>query len=487
MDESLDTLSRYGSEFQQKTIALLISDKSFLDQIIDALSVEFYGSEAKKWIVEKTIEYYNEYKKTPSANYFKSEFRSIESDTLRVSVLDELQKAWNSREDEDLEYVKNEFLNFAKNQRVKEAILSSVSLVKQGNYERIKKKLDDALNSGISRDIGHVYKQEVESRLEESSRVTVPTGWEVINDEIDGGLGPGELGVIAAPSGAGKTWCLAHLGLSAVKAGYNVLHYTLELDEDQTGLRYDSILSGYSPTEAKEHKSEIIDAVSELEGNLSIKQFPTKSASVQTLNAHYEKVQAIEGRPDAVLVDYADLLSTVSHEQSSDNTYLQMGNIYTQIRKLAGELQIPVWTVSQSTRDSIDEEVIQADMIADSYKKIMIADVVLSLSRTKSDKLSNTARFHFIKNRFGQDGMTFPSLMNVENGIIQVYDPDSQKGVKIKDEMGKAKGEAEIDALREEYNDFKKKKNGSQNGESGASIDDLLDDKKEEKRTGITV
>ena len=668
MDQKIDTLSRYGKEFQEKTIALLITDKSFLDQIIDALSINFYDSEAKKWIVEKTVEYYQEYKKSPSQSYFKSEFQSLESQTLRVSVLDELRKAWNKKDDEDLQYVKDEFLNFAKNQRVKQAILDAVPLLKEGNYEKIKQEVSDALNSGVSRDIGHVYKKEIESRLSESSRKTVPTGWGVINEVIDGGLGPGELGVVVAPSGAGKcvgknteieieyeqvgfevkgeilwldpwekfdsyedsfsawdlknrgktreinkkvrigylfdnigvdstpyatnvtsydirvktpyglktiedffrterqeavtlyfennetlecsldhqlkvggewkkvknidkseeietdrgktslkrvgngsekklydisvedvhcyysngilshnSWSLCHLGLSAVKEGFNVLHYTLELDEDQTGLRYDSILSGYSPTEVREHKDEVMEAIGNLSGSLNIKQFPTKSASVQTLSSHFEKVQAIEGRPDVVLVDYADLLSTVTKKNNnSENTYLQMGNIYTQIRKMAGELQVPVWTVSQSRRDSIDKEVIQADMIADSYKKIMISDVVLSLSRTKSDKLSNTARFHFIKNRFGQDGLTFPSIMDTESGTIEVYDPDSQYGAEVKDKMSKSEGQAEMEALRDQYNDYKKRSNGEANS-SGTSVEDLLESKKEEKKTNISV
>ncbi len=487
MDQKIDTLSRYGKEFQEKTIALLITDKSFLDQIIDALSINFYDSEAKKWIVEKTVEYYQEYKKSPSQSYFKSEFQSLESQTLRVSVLDELRKAWNKKDDEDLEYVKDEFLNFAKNQRVKQAILDAVPLLKEGNYEKIKQEVSDALNSGVSRDIGHVYKKEIESRLSESSRKTVPSGWRVINEVIDGGLGPGELGVVVAPSGAGKSWTLCHLGLSAVKQGFNVLHYTLELDEDQTGLRYDSILSGYSPTEVREHKEELMEVIEGLNGNLNIKQFPTKSASVQTLSSHFEKVQAIEGRPDVILVDYADLLSTITKKnKNSENTYLQMGNIYTQIRKMAGELQVPVWTVSQSRRDSIDKEVIQADMIADSYKKIMISDVVLSLSRTKSDKLSNTARFHFIKNRFGQDGLTFPSIMDTESGTIEVYDPESQYGAEVKDKMSKSEGQAEMEALRDQYNDYKKRTNGEADSPS-TSVEDLLESKKEEKKTNISV
>ena len=85
---------------------------------------------------------------------------------------------------------------------------------------------------------------------------------------------------------------------------------------------------------------------------------------------------------------------------------------------------------------SMDDDIIQADGIADSYRKIMTADFVISLSRKVTDKVSNTARFHIIKNRFGPDGMTFPSRMNAGCGDIQLFDEKSPEGVGIIGKMG---------------------------------------------------
>lgn len=487
MEKSIDTLSRYGSTFQTKTISCLISDKTFLDQIIDVLSVDFYDSEAKRWLVEKTIKYYEKYKKPPTPDFFKTELMKIDSDTLKVSIVDEVRKAWNNKEASDLQYVKDEFLEFAKNQKVKLAILNSVDLLNDGNYGKIKVMLDEALNAGLSKDIGHIYKEEVETRLAASARPTVKTGWDVIDNLMDGGLGAGELGVCVGASGAGKSWLLAKLGVEAARDGLNVVHYTLELDENQTGLRYDSILTGYSPTEVREHKDEVREEVKALEGNISIKNFPTKSASVQTLNAHFDRQQILHGRPDVILIDYADLLSSTSGNDFGDNSYLQMGNIYTQIRKLAGDLQVPVWTVSQATRSAIKEDVIEANLIADSYKKIMIADFVMSLSRKKSDKLSNTGRFHVIKNRFGQDGITFPAIMDTEHGRIVLYDSDSPKGGELMMKMNESEGEAARRRLSQEYSSYKNKSDSS--SKNGSSVDDLSDmlNSKKDKSTNISV
>lgn len=204
MEKSIDTLSEYGSTFQTKTLSCLLSDKTFLNQIYDILSPDLYDTEAKKWIVEKIVEYYDEYDKSPTPDYLEAELKNLESETLQVSVVDETRKAWSRRDDGDLDYVKDEFLEFARNQRVKLAVLESLDSIREKNYGAMMDRIKEAMNSGTSRDIGHVYKEEVENRLEESMREAIPTGWEIINDITDGGLAPGELGVIVAPSGAGK-------------------------------------------------------------------------------------------------------------------------------------------------------------------------------------------------------------------------------------------------------------------------------------------
>ena len=96
----------------------------------------------------------------------------------------------------DTEFVKNEFLDFCKNQKLKNAIMQSVDFLKGGQYDSIKRIVDDALKAGTARDMGHDYARDIELRMSETARDTVGTGWEVIDDLTNGGLGPGELGVI---------------------------------------------------------------------------------------------------------------------------------------------------------------------------------------------------------------------------------------------------------------------------------------------------
>jgi hypothetical protein len=136
---------------------------------------------------------------------------------------------------------------------------------------------------------------------------------------------------------------------------------------------------------------------------------------------------AAGNKPDLVIVDYADLL--LSHSNKTDSTYAEQGGVYIDLRGMSGELGIPIWTASQTNRSAIDSEVIEADKIADSYAKVMNADFIMSLSRKAKDKLSNTARVHVMKNRFGQDGITFPAKMDTTHGTLEVYTATSADGV----------------------------------------------------------
>ncbi len=158
-----------------------------------------------------------------------------------------------------------------------------------------------------------------------------------------------------------------------------------------------------------------------------IKYYPPKGITANTIAAHVDMVRQTKFQPDLIIIDYADLLVSTNSKNNSD--YAEQGGIYIDLRALSGEYQIPIWTASQTNRSAIDSEVIQADKIADSYAKVMNADLIISVSRKDTDKLNDTARFHIMKNRFGQDGMTIPAKMNTNKGIIEVYANNSPNGI----------------------------------------------------------
>lgn len=425
--QNIDTLSKYGQSFQTKVLSSLIADVRMLDTLSEIIHPKFFESEANKWIADEIVNYYDEFKKSPTIDVFKVEVSKLDDKGFQKSVVEQLKSVFTQVGDSDLEYVKKEFSSFCINQNLKNAIVQSVDLLKAGNYDRIKELVDKAMKVGVDSDLGHDYLLDFEERTDEVNRNTVPTGWDCINELMDGGLGPGELGVAVAPSGVGKTWVLCALGAAAVKAGLNVVHYSLELSEHYVGQRYDTVFTQIPSADVKDKKEEVKEKIGRLKGKLLIKYFPPKGISAKRLEAHIEKMTAAGNKPDLIIIDYADLL--LSHSNKSDSTYGEQGGVYIELRGISGELGIPIWTASQTNRSAIDSEVIEADKVADSYAKVMNADFIMSISRKSKDKLNNTARFHVMKNRFGPDGITFPSKMDTNTGFIEVYDGNSSDGI----------------------------------------------------------
>lgn len=437
IDTTVDNLAKYGPTFQAKVLAGLLASPDFLQQSLDVLNPKFFESDAGQWIVDTTIDYFSSYKTAPTLEVFKVELDRVNDDVLKLAIKEQLRAAFQRKNDNDLDYVKDSFLDFAKNQAIKTAIIKSVDLLQAAKYGEIKGIIDKALKAGQPRNIGHNWKMDIATRLAGISRMTIPTGWEPIDQITGGGLGGGELGVIAAPSGIGKSWALATIGANAAKAGKRVVYYTLELNENYVGLRYDTIFTGIEPGSIPKHPETVEQMVNSITGDIIIKYYPARSMTVHTISAHIEHLVSNGLKPDLILVDYADLMRSTDR---ADARYQELGIIYEELRGLCGELNIPCWTASQTQRSSIQEEVIQADKISESYNKIMTADLVISISRKLEDKANHTGRAHIIKNRFGADGITLPMYINTSQGKIEIYDENSSKGILLKKQMQAAEG-----------------------------------------------
>ena len=336
-------------------------------------------------------------------------------------------------------------------------------MLKEGDYDGIWHAINEASKAGIERDLGHEYLTEMEQRMSAMAREVVKTNWPMIDILMDGGLGKGELGFIVAPAGSGKSWLLARIGAEAMKQGKNVMHFTMELNEKYVGLRYDAIFSGIAFQDVRKNQPIIKQKLDEIKskgcGKLFIKYFPTKTASAATLKMHIDRLQLITGvKIDLVVVDYADLLRPFMQERNS-NSYSEAGNVYEELRSMLGELQVPGWTASQANRGVHEEEIIEAMGVADSYRKIMTGDFILSLSRKKEDKEQGTGRIYVMKNRFGPDGMWYPCSFDASMGKVEIYEKNSVEGAEI---MAKVKSAEERmkDMFGKRFNQIQKEKDG---------------------------
>jgi len=413
---TLQNTNLYGHDFQIKVLSSLLTHKEFLINIHDIISDEYFENPAIKWSINETLKYFDKYHSTPSLEVLKVELQKVDNEVLQISIREQLKEAYISS-NEDLEYVQEEFTNFCKNQQLKRALMSSVDLLKGGDFDGIRFLIDNALKAGNDKNLGHEYIKDIESRYRKDSRETVPTPWDKINSLLQGGLGNGDFGLIFGNPGGGKSWSLVSLGGHAVRLGYNVLHYTLELGEDYVGKRYDAFFTKIPVNKIDSHRDKVEEILPQLPGKLIIKEYPTGRATISTIESHISKATSMGVKPDLVLIDYVDLLASGKKNRERKE---EIDDIYTSTKGLARQLNIPIWSVSQVNRAGANDNVIQGDKAAGSYDKIMITDFCMSLSRKKEDKVNNTGRFHLMKNRYGMDGITFGIEADTSTGHFVV-------------------------------------------------------------------
>ena len=412
---TLKSIEEYGSNFQVKVLAALLNHKSFLTNIYDIITEDYFTNQAHKWIIKEILKYYEKYHTTPSLEVLKVELKKVQNEVLQISIKEQLREAY--KESDDLEYVEEEFSSFCKNQMLKKALLQSVDLLQAGDYDSIKFMIEAALKAGQDKNIGHEYNKDLESRFREEYRITIPTPWNEFNELLQGGLGNGDFGLIFGNPGGGKSWALIALGANAVSMGYNVIHYTLELGEEYVGRRYDAYFTKIPVNLIIPNKEKVANATKNLPGNLIIREYSPGKASISTIESHVKKCIDLDFKPDLIIIDYVDLLrSKKTNRERKD----EIDDIYTSTKGLARELDLPIWSVSQVNRAGAQDDIIEGHKAAGSYDKIMITDFAASLSRKRQDKVNGTGRWHIMKNRYGMDGLTYGARVDTSTGHFEI-------------------------------------------------------------------
>jgi replicative DNA helicase len=456
--QTVETFSKFGKTFQEKLVKTILFDRNFANQMEEVLDTSYLELKYLQVFVDLMFQHKKDYPH-PTYEAMVSVVRTQTDDyssSIIKQVIDFLARIKsNAIGDEDQEYVMEKSLDFCKKQKLKEAILKSVGLLQSQSFEQIQKVINDAMNLGADNNHGHDYHKDVLDRFELKMRNPVSTAWEEIDSITKGGLGKRELGVVVAPTGAGKSMALAHLGAMAVVKGKTVVHYTLELADTVVGQRYDSCITGIRLQDLMSMKESILGVIEHIPGQLIIKEYPTKSATTRTLNVHLEKLRQKGIEPDMIIVDYADLLKPTATGFKSQELRHSLGNLYEELRGIAQTWDIPVWTASQTNRSGLNAEVITMESISEAFNKCFVADFICSISRTMEDKTENKGRMFVAKNRNGIDGVVYPMEIDTAKVHLRVLPPDEDSSIDAV--VVKTKQEQD-EHLRQKYRQFKEER-----------------------------
>ena len=452
----MDSLGIFGKSFQENMCKLMLYDRSYCDQMQEVLDVKYLELKYLQVFTDKLFNYKKEYGIHPTNDTLNSVLNTElgeENEIIKKQVMDYFVKVQAFPEIQDTEYIISKSVDFCRKQVLKKAMMKSVPLLNKCSFEEIEKLISDALRLGISNDHGYDYIKDFEARFIERARNPVTTGWAKIDKITKGGLGQGELVVVVAPTGAGKSHVLVHLGAQALKQGKNVVHFTLELADTSVAQRYDACLTGIPLDELINQKDEVYDTIKDIDGQLIVKEFPTKSASTVTLKNHLEKIRQTEMEIDMIVVDYGDLLKSSIVRKNSEKRH-ELESIYEELRGLGQEFGCPIVTASQTNRKGLNEEVITMESISEAFNKCFVADFIISLSRTIKDRNCNIARIFVAKNRNGPDGIVYSAFMDTSSVSIKVLERDDV--VKLQQQQLAKQQQKEFSKAREVFRNMNK-------------------------------
>lgn len=453
-----DNLEPFDIDYQNRFLNVFISDRhGFPERIIDIVEPEYFDT-YQKVLLDYQVKFFNQYREVARFPTLRDLINEKEKGLNKEHLLGLIEKIEQTKVDNS-EHVQQSSYRYFKEKSVKNCLHKLVLEWKKHNYDSMKKMLEDALKAGEPKETGHNYVQDIAKRLDKNFRNPI-TALPSLDQYIGGGLAAGEMGVVLAQAGGGKSMFLVAFASNAFLAGKKVLYYTLELAEEVVGQRFDACINQIHlknvwdfPDVIKERADEAV----EMGGELIIKKFPSGQASINTLMAHIRTLETNDGfKPDIIFIDYGDLLKPIDNYAEKRHA---LDSIYIGIRGMADELKIPIWNAAQTGRSGMDTDKVSLSSIAESLGNAKTADVIISVGRDPNEVAENpdAAKVGILKNRNGQANLFLDATFNTSKIFIDIK-PITPEGMgmkkSIKTNEKKEKQQETVFNLEQDMNQF---------------------------------
>lgn len=417
----ITSLASFGHDFQTKIFKCLIEDKVYGASITQMLKQSYFAQDKFKLLLRKVKQYYGQYNAMPNYPTLKILANSVEDKQQIPTVLDLLNKMQQDHSADQLAFVKKQSLSFCRNQQMRDAILDSVDMLNKNDIDSIWDRMNKVLKLSMDGDIGLDINRDYDYITYRENRKTLSTGYALLDQVFNGGIGRGQLAAVMAPTGGGKSQFLVNIRKGALMQGKVVIYYSLQLAQKMIGARLASLISGVPINSIHQKKEQVIRQIKQFfhstNGKFITKQYPTKSIGPSIIRGHIHKLRANGINPNLVIIDYADLLKPIKNVRQKRT---QLQDIYQALRQLAGVQNCTIWTATQTNRSALQMQIINAGMISESFGKLFVADAVISISRTTQDKIAGMGKLHIVKNRIGPQGQTFSMTIDTTRCLFAI-------------------------------------------------------------------
>ena len=412
-----------GNTFQLQLLNQIILDKDFSHSIIDVIEPSHFENKYFKTLLQLVKEYYVKYDCTPSYETLSQMVKSEFPQELMLKILNDTIKQIQTASTEGASFVQEKSLKFCKQQELQKAITKSQKILDSGefeNYDKLEELVRSALQVGENGNKIEDVFQNLEDVLNEDFRHPIPMGITGIDKLLKGGLAKGELGVILAPTGVGKTTVLSKIANSAFNNGYNVLQLFFEDNPKVIQRKHFTMWTGIPPDELPLHREEVLEKArqvkEEMTNKLFLKKLPSDQFTMTQIKNMIRKMVADGHKIDMIVLDYIDCIVP---DRNMGDEWKSEGSVMRGYEAMCHELGVVGWTATQGNRSSISSEVVTTDQMGGSIKKAQVGHVIISVAKTLQQKEMNLATIAITKSRLGKDGVIFENC-KFDNELLEI-------------------------------------------------------------------
>ena len=412
-----------GNTFQIQLLNNIITYKDFSNSIIEVIDPHYFDNQYFKIICQMIKEYYSKYEHTPTFDTLEQLTKSeISSPMAQKSVLDTLDQVKNVS-DEGSIFVQEKALKFCKQQELQKVMTKAQSIIDKGDFESYD-KLEEMVRGALQ--VGEVDKGttdvffNLDEVLDDDYRHPIPIGVPGIDNLLKGGLAKGEIGVILAPTGVGKSTFTTKIANHAFNLGYNVLQIFFEDNPKIIQRKHFTLWTGIHPDDLSEKRKEVTERVKEIQSTrknkLIMKKLASDTVTMNQIKNQVRKMIAEGIKVDMIILDYIDCV--VPDKMLSDE-WKSEGSVMRGFEAMCHELDIAGWTATQGNRNSISSEVVTTDQMGGSIKKAQVGHVIITVAKSLQQKEMNLATIAITKSRIGKDGIIFENC-KFDNGMLEI-------------------------------------------------------------------
>ena len=412
-----------GNTFQLQLLNQIVVDREFSSSIMDVIESSYFDNKYFKIILQMTKEYYKKYESTPNFETLDQIVKSEISQELVAKIVVDTIKQIKNAPLEGTMFVQEKALKFCKQQELQKAMDKAQKIINEGDfesYDKVEGLVREALQVG-ERDTGitDIFAN-LDTVLDEDFRHPIPIGIPGIDKLLKGGLAKGEIGVILAPTGVGKTTILTKIANTAFNLGYNVLQIFFEDNPKIVQRKHFTLWTGIAPDDLVLHKEEVMSKINEvhetMKNELILKKLSSDSMTMNQIKTQVRKIIADGTRIDLILLDYIDC---VLPESTSKDEWKAEGSVMRGFESMCHELNLVGWTATQGNRSSISSDVVTTDQMGGSIKKAQVGHVIITVAKSLQQKEMNLATIAITKSRIGKDGVVFENC-KFNNELLEI-------------------------------------------------------------------